>query len=114
MSNVGSISMSGSISGATTGSFSSNVTVGGTLTVGTTSTNKATTLNGTLSVTGLSTLAGGVKLTPTKKIWFGDNYYLELDANGLHTNAGFYSDSFVSAGGLSDGSGTSGIDEDGM
>jgi hypothetical protein len=50
MSNVGSITMTGGISGATTGSFSSNVTVGGTLTVGTASANKATTLNGTLTV----------------------------------------------------------------
>ena len=60
------------------------------------------------------TVVSGIKLTTTKKIWFGDTYYLELDANGLHTNAGFYSDSFVSAGGLSSAGGSGGIDADAM
>lgn len=95
-----------------------NTTIGGTFTVGTSSVNKATTLYGaltasgavsftsTLGVTGLSTLAGGIKLTTTKKIWFGDTYYIELDDNNhLHTNAGFYSNSFITAGGVGSGSG---------
>ena len=64
---------------------------------------------GTLDVTGLATLAGGAKLTTTKKIWFGDNAYIELDTNGyLHTNIGFYSDAFVSAGGVNTGGGSGG------
>lgn len=63
-----------------------------------------------LEVTGLSTLAGGVKLTTTKKIWFGDSYFLELDSNGLHTNAPFYSNSWISAYGAgSGGSGGGGV-----
>lgn len=58
-------------------------------------------------------MVGGVKLTTTKKIWFGDTYYIELDSNNrLHTNAGFYSDSFVSAGGVSSSSGGGGVDID--
>ena len=35
-----------------------------------------------------------------KRIYLSANTYIEADSNGyLHTNAGFYSDSFVSAGG---------------
>lgn len=39
----------------------------------------------------------------TNKVYIGDTgVYIELDANGyLHTNAAFYSDSFISAGGVS-------------
>ena len=56
-------------------------------------------ITGTLGATGLATFGGGVKLTTTKKIWFDDTHYIELDSNGyLHTNAGFYSDSFITAG----------------
>ena len=67
----------------------------------------------TIAASGLATIAGGVKLTTTKKIWFGDTYYIELDSNGIHTNAGFYSDSFVSAGGVgSGGGGGTGVDLD--
>ena len=87
---------------STTGSFSSTLAVTG-----------ATTLSSTLSVASLATMVSGVKLTTTKKIWFGDTYYIELDSNNrLHTNAGFYSDSFVSAGGVSSSSGGGGVDID--
>ena len=45
----------------------------------------------------------------SKKIWFGDTYYLELDANNqLHTNAVFTSDLDVVVGGPGSGSGGSG------
>lgn len=45
----------------------------------------------------------------SKKIWFGDTYYLELDAdNQLHTNAVFTSDLDVAVGGPGSGSGGSG------
>lgn len=71
-------------------------------------------IDGASYINGMLTITSGVKLTTTKKIWFGDTYYLELDANGLHTNAGFYSDSFVSAGGLSSAGGSGGIDADAM
>lgn len=66
----------------------------------------------TLDVTGLVTFAGTAKLTgTTKKIWFGDSIYIELDSNGyLHTNAGFYSESFITAGGLGSGGSGSGVD----
>ena len=68
-----------------------------------------TTMKGTLGVTGLASLAAGLKLTTTKKIWFGDSIYIELDGNGyLHTNGAFYSDQFVSAGGLNSSSGGGG------
>ena len=57
-------------------------------------------VGGDAIVGGLATVAGGIKLTTTKKIWFNDTVYIELDSNGfLHTNAGFYSDSFITAGG---------------
>ena len=56
-------------------------------------------VGGDAMVGGLATVAGGVKLTTTKKIWFNDTVYIELDSSGnLHTNAGFYSDSFITAG----------------
>lgn len=66
----------------------------------------------TLDVTGLVTFAGTAKLTgTTKKIWFGDSIYIELDSNGyLHTNAGFYSESFITSGGLGSGGSGSGVD----
>ena len=114
----GTLNASGNTTLGGTLGVTGNTTIGGTFTVGTSSVNKATTLYGaltasgavsftsTLGVTGLSTLAGGIKLTTTKKIWFGDTYYIELDANNhLHTNAGFYSTSFITAGGVGSGSG---------
>ena len=75
----------------------------------------AVSLGGTITnLTGIGSISatGALTLTTTKKIYFGNtSYYLELDSNGyLHTNVGFYSDSFVSAGGISSGGGTSGID----
>lgn len=56
----------------------------------------ATTISNTLSV------ASGITLTTTKRIYFGNSsHYLELDGNGyLHTNVGFYSDSWVASGGI--------------
>lgn len=50
-----------------------------------------------------------------KRIYFDATHYLELDSNGyLHTNVGFYSDSFVSAKGQGSGGGGGGIDVDRM
>lgn len=80
MSGVTSLAMSGALSGATTGSFSSNLTVGGTL-----------------------TMSGS-----SKRIYFGTDYIELVTVNGvkcLHSNVGFYSDSFVSAGGIGSGGG---------
>lgn len=91
-----------------------NILYGGNVGIGTTTPSYKLAVGGTLGVTGLSTLAGGMKLTTTKKIWFGDTYYIELTSDGIHTNAGFYSDSFVSSGGLSSAGGSSGIDENAM
>ena len=89
-----------------------NLFIGTTLVQGE-STPQALTGITTLDASGLATIAGGIKLTDTKKIWFGDNYYIELDSNGIHTNAGFYSDSFVTAGGVgSGGGGGGGVDLD--
>lgn len=59
----------------------------------------AASLGSTLSVAGLLTAISGVKVTTTKKIWFGDTYYIELDSNNrLHTNAPIISDSYITAG----------------
>lgn len=62
----------------------------------------AATLGSTLTVTGLTSIAGGLKLTTTKKIWFDDTHYLELlTENGtqyLHTNLTVVSDAGVVAG----------------
>ena len=50
-----------------------------------------------------------------KRIYFDATHYLELDSNGyLHTNVGFYSDSFISAKGQGSGGGGGGIDVDRM
>lgn len=50
-----------------------------------------------------------------KRIYFDATHYLELDSNGyLHTNVGFYSDSFITAKGLGSGGGGGGIDVDRM
>ena len=70
-------------------------------------------LNGiaAINASGLATIAGGIKLTTTKKIYFGDTeHYLELDSNGFHFSHGVYSEDFVTAGGI--GSGGSGGDMD--
>ena len=90
----------------TAGNFSSNVSITGTLGV-----TGAATLSSSLSV------AGGITLTTTKKIYFGDtSHYIELDSTGFHFSHGIYSDSFMSALGSNSsggGSGT-GIDLDAM
>lgn len=50
-----------------------------------------------------------------KRIYFDATHYLELDSNGyLHTNVGFYSDSFITAKGQGSGGGGGGIDVDRM
>ena len=50
-----------------------------------------------------------------KRIYFDSTHYLELDSNGyLHTNVGFYSDSFITAKGQGSGGGGGGIDVDRM
>ena len=71
------------------------------------------TVDGAANIAGLLTASGELKVTgSSKKIWLGDNVYLELDTNGyIHTNGAFYSDSFISAGGLgTGGGGTGGLD----
>lgn len=116
--NAKALTLAGAISGATTGSFSSNVTIGGTLTVGTTTTNKDTTLNGKLSVTGNTTLSSNVYLgtSATADTDWSNGQYLQWDNDhkAWHLIGNFYADGFVSAGGWSDGSGTSGIDWDAL
>lgn len=73
----------------------------------------ATTGSGYTTLTigvGVISTSGSVKLSGTsKRIYFGDTYYIELDSdNQLHTNAPFYSDSWVSALGAGSGSGGGG------
>ena len=75
--------------------------------IGTTKGQSSPTEGQDLTGIGTATLAGYLKLTTTKKIWFGDDVYIEVDSHGyLHTNAGFYSDGFVSAGGIGSGGGS--------
>ena len=71
-----------------------------------------TTILGPLSVSGLSTLSGGLLVSTTPKVYFGDtDKYLELVNIGtnespiwaLHSNVGFYSDNFITAGGVQGG-----------
>lgn len=50
------------------------------------------------SIGGLATIAGGIKLTTTKKIWFDDTHYVELINGYLHTNLPIVSDSYITAG----------------
>lgn len=72
-------------------------------------------LNGiaAINASGLATIAGGIKLTTTKKIYFGDtDHYLELDSNGFHFSHGVYSEDFVTAGGIGSGGGGDSIDID--
>lgn len=52
----------------------------------------------TINAGGIATIAGGVKLTDTKKIWFDDTHYLELKDGYLHTNLPIVSDSYITAG----------------
>lgn len=47
---------------------------------------------------GLATIAGGIKLTTTKKIWFDDTHFIELLNGYLHTNLPIVSDSYITAG----------------
>ena len=70
------------------------------------------TVGGTANIAGLLTASGEVKITgSSKRIWFGDGIYLELDSNGyIHTNGAFYADSFISAGGLGSGGSGGGLD----
>ena len=45
----------------------------------------------------------------TRRIYFGDtSHYLELDSTGFHFSHGVYSDSFISAGGVSQSGGSGG------
>ena len=83
------------LTGISTGAFSSSITVG----------------NGSAPASNEQ-----ASTTQKRRIYFGSsNYYIEVDKNGyLHTNVGFYSDSFVSAGGLSNAGGSSGIDSDAL
>ena len=68
-------------------------------------------MQSTASVAGLLSLAGGVKLTANKQIWFSDTVYLEIDTNGyIHTNGNFYADGFVTAGGIGSSGGGGGLD----
>lgn len=70
------------------------------------------TVGGTANIAGLLTASGEVKITgSSKRLWFGDGIYLELDSNGyIHTNGAFYADSFISAGGLGSGGSGGGLD----
>ena len=68
-------------------------------------------MQSTASVAGLLSLAGGVKLTANKQIWFSDTVYIEIDANGyIHTNGNFYADGFVTGGGIGSSGGGGGLD----
>ena len=81
-----------------------NATIGGTLGV-----TGAATLSSTLAVTGPATLSGGISLGGTynsqdsKLVWDATN-------NAWHLIGNFYADGFVSAGGISSGGGSAGID----
>ncbi len=99
----------------TIGSSSStqmSVTNGGIVTL------KASTALGNISSYANSTatlkVGGGVSINGNlavygKKIYLGGTYYLELDTNGyLHTNAPFYSDSWVASGGIGNAGGGGG------
>ena len=71
------------------------------------------------TASGLATIGGGIKLNGKKKIWFGEEHYLELvninEGNesadpvwAFHMTAALYSDSFGSFAGLSPGGGGGG------
>ena len=59
-------------------------------------------LSGELSVAGLATIAGGLLVSSTKRIYFGDTaHYLELTADGeFHFSHGVYSDDYMAADGI--------------
>ena len=59
-------------------------------------------LSGELSVAGLATIAGGLLVSSTKRIYFGDtDHYLELTADGeFHFSHGVYSDDYMAADGI--------------
>jgi len=82
------------------------------LSAGTVDTAGMLTVGGTANIAGLLTASGEVKITgSSKRLWFGDGIYLELDSNGyIHTNGAFYADSFISAGGLGSGGSGGGLD----
>lgn len=61
--------------------------------------------NAALKVSG-GAYVGGNLAVMGKKIYFDTSHYIELDGNGyLHTNVGFYSDSFVASGGIGNAGG---------
>lgn len=131
-STITSLAVSGNIS--TSGgnlSVAGTSTLNGAVTVGTAQTNAATTLNGTLSVNGTITarniVSGGTASTTGRydigtstnfwryvyanRFYLTDTIYFVVDEHGVKLEgAGFYTDSFVSAGGYSDAGGSSGID----
>ena len=93
------------------GSIENSKLVNSSITIGST----AVSLGGSITnLAGIGTISmsGALTISTTKKIYFGDtNHYVELDSNGyFHFSHGLYSDSFVSAGGISSGGGTGGID----
>ena len=88
-----------------TASFSSSVSVGGTLSV-----SQATTLSSTLGVSGLLTASGGITIPSGKTLTIGDAVLSWDSTNqGIKITKGLYSETFISALGKSDGSG-SGVD----
>ena len=64
-------------------------------------------LSGELSVEGLASIFGGLLLSGTKRIYFGDtDHYLELTSDGeFHFSHGVFSDDFITADGGSSHSG---------
>lgn len=79
------------------------------------STSQAQALSGitTISASGLATLSGGITLGGTYNN-VSSNLVWDSTNNAWHLIGNFYADGFVSAGGLSNASGTSGIDEEGL
>ena len=66
--------------------------------------NEKITAEGLVS-SGALTLSGSTNTA--RRIYFGDtNHYLELDEHGFHFSHGVYSEDFVSAGGIGNGSGS--------
>ncbi len=61
------------------------------------------------SFDGTQDVSGDITLGTGKKIYFGGtDYYIELKDGNLHTNVGFWSESFISARGKDDSAGGSG------
>lgn len=105
---------SGAVSGGYIGTTKVQATAGSQALTGITS----------ITASGLATIGGGIKLTNTPKIWFNSTSYLELvqvgeieeedeetgettvtPVYGLHSNVAFYSEKFITAGGIN-GSGS--------